>query len=508
MASSDIAGGGPPPPPKTSFWDKIAAKAKEVGEQTKEKAIDFKLAADDQLEKARQSDAWQKTKAGAGQAWDKTKIAAMQAHSQVKTAIQGEKKVVTFTETKLGMTLAHDDRSGKPVVSRVDGEGAAAALGVEPNEYVISMRAGVPGDNDGEPEIRIDSYDQLMGLFPAMGRPVTITFLKPREAGPSTFGVVNFSMEDELVKATKIVTKLTTERSTNPDAAIPAKILQHARGLAFIRVAKLGAFLSVKMGTGIVLTRLGEALDNWSAPCAIGTAGLGMGFQWGAELTDFMLVLNDEKAVEAFQSGQQVSLGGNVGIAVGPVGRNVGATANIHESSDGAKGLNKLKAPPVFAYSHSKGLFVGISLEGAVIKPRDDVNEKFYGRRIPPRELLSGMTLPPASAAPLYDTLTQVVSDSSPAATGNAQDDSALMDHHAAAVASGEGPYAEPVVATEPSRSPNSPSNANPFTDASDAPAGEGEYPPVAGKVAGELDGSYLNVTAEVEDTSRSKTDM
>ena len=111
MASSDIAGGGPPPPPKTSFWDKIAAKAKEVGEQTKEKAIDFKLAADDQLEKARQSDAWQKTKAGAGQAWDKTKIAAMQAHSQVKTAIQGEKKVVTFTETKLGMTLARDDRS-------------------------------------------------------------------------------------------------------------------------------------------------------------------------------------------------------------------------------------------------------------------------------------------------------------------------------------------------------------------------------------------------------------
>ena len=111
MASSDIAGGGPPPPPKTSFWDKLAAKAKEVGEQTKEKAIDLKLAADDQLEKARQSDAWQKTKEGAGQAWDKTKVAAMQAHSQVKTAIQGEKKVVTFTETKLGMTLARDDRS-------------------------------------------------------------------------------------------------------------------------------------------------------------------------------------------------------------------------------------------------------------------------------------------------------------------------------------------------------------------------------------------------------------
>ena len=94
------------------------------------------------------------------------------------------------------------------MVSRVDGEGAAASLGVEPNDVVVSMRAGVPGENADEPEIPIDSYDQLMGLFPAMGRPVTITFLKPREAGPSTFGVVNFSMEDEVVKATKIVTKL------------------------------------------------------------------------------------------------------------------------------------------------------------------------------------------------------------------------------------------------------------------------------------------------------------
>jgi lipid-binding SYLF domain-containing protein len=340
------------------------------------------------------------------------------------------------------------------VVSRVDGEGAAASLGVEPNDVVVSMRAGVPGENADEPEIPIDSYDQLMGLFPAMGRPVSITFLKPREGGPSTLGVVNFTMDDELLKATKIVTKLTAESTSNLDAAVPQRILQQARGLAFIRVAKLGFGLSVKVGTGIVVARLGEALDSWSAPCAIGTAGMGMGLQWGAELTDFMLVLNTPEAVEAFSSGNQVSLGGNIGIAVGPVGRNAGATANIHGGELTHKGEEKasVKAAPVFAYSHSKGLFIGISLEGAVIKPRNDVNEKFYEGPVTPREILSGRTLPPASAEPLYDVLSHgfgemeeagaVVKRGEYSGGGGVGGGGPVAGHHEATSVVGDGPAA------------------------------------------------------------------
>jgi len=74
-------------------------------------------------------------------------------------------------------------------------------------------------------------------------------------------------------QATRIVARMTAERAENPDKAVPREILRRARGLAFIRVAKVGFGLSVKVGTGIVVTRLGDNLDSWSAPCAIGTAG-------------------------------------------------------------------------------------------------------------------------------------------------------------------------------------------------------------------------------------------
>ena len=125
-----------------------------------------------------------------------------------------------------------------------------------------------------------------------------------------------------------------------------------------------------------------------------------------------MLVLNTQEAVEAFSSGNQVSLGGNVGIAIGPVGRNAGVSANVHGGELATKGeaeadglKAKVAVAPCYAYSHSKGLFIGISLEGAVIKPRKDVNAKFYGSEASPREILSGMTLPPAAAEPLYEML-------------------------------------------------------------------------------------------------------
>lgn len=76
-----------------------------------------------------------------------------------------------------------------------------------------------------------------------------------------------------VAQATRIVARMTAERAENPDKAVPREILRRARGLAFVRVAKVGFGLSVKLGTGIVVARLGDSLDSWSAPCAIGTAG-------------------------------------------------------------------------------------------------------------------------------------------------------------------------------------------------------------------------------------------
>lgn len=119
---------------------------------------------------------------------------------------------------------------------------------------------------------------------------------------------------------------------------------------------------------------------SWSAPSAVATAGGGFGGQIGFELTDFVFILNDYAAVRAFSQAASVTLGGNVSIAAGPVGRNAEAA--------GAASLKGVAG--VFAYSKTKGLFAGVSLEGSVLIERRDANEKMYGGRITARQLLEG----------------------------------------------------------------------------------------------------------------------
>lgn len=134
---------------------------------------------------------------------------------------------------------------------------------------------------------------------------------------------------------------------------------------------------------------------SWSAPSAIATAGGGFGGQIGFELTDFVFILNDAAAVRAFSQAASVTLGGNVSIAAGPVGRNAEAAGAA--SMKGVAG--------VFSYSKTKGLFAGVSLEGSVLIERRDANEKMYGGRVTARQLLEGAIRPPPSADPLMRVL-------------------------------------------------------------------------------------------------------
>eukprot|EP00614_Pseudopedinella_elastica_P009265 CAMPEP_0172591228 /NCGR_PEP_ID=MMETSP1068-20121228/9913_1 /TAXON_ID=35684 /ORGANISM="Pseudopedinella elastica, Strain CCMP716" /LENGTH=285 /DNA_ID=CAMNT_0013387527 /DNA_START=118 /DNA_END=971 /DNA_ORIENTATION=+ len=231
-----------------SFWDRVKNTATDLGDKIQKGSQELGEKAQIQIEKAQQSEAAKRLQQGSAQAWERTKGVATSVRDKASEALMGKTTLVTFLEPKLGMTLSRDDK-GQPVVSRVDQAGAAETLGVAHGDVVVAIRAGSPGDGSGEPSIKIETYDQLMGLFPAMGRPVSITFLTPKEGGAlsSTGGVVNFRMEDELEKASLIVSKLTADRSSNPDAAIPREILRKAKGLAFIRVAKLGFGVSVKV---------------------------------------------------------------------------------------------------------------------------------------------------------------------------------------------------------------------------------------------------------------------
>ena len=125
------------------------------------------------------------------------------------------------------------------------------------------------------------------------------------------------------------------------------------------------------------------------------TGGGGFGGQIGFELTDFVFILNDAAAVRSFSQKGSVSLGGNVSIAAGPVGRNAEASGTA--SMKGVAG--------VFAYSKTKGLFAGVSLESSLLVERRDANEKLYNSRITAKQLLEGGVQPPPAAEPLMRVL-------------------------------------------------------------------------------------------------------
>ncbi|KAF9923773.1 hypothetical protein FBU30_006181 [Linnemannia zychae] len=177
------------------------------------------------------------------------------------------------------------------------------------------------------------------------------------------------------------------------DNIIPPDILSKAQGLAIFTVVKAGFLFSGRAGSGIVVARLEDG--TWSAPSAIGTGGMGFGGQIGAEITDFVVVLNNKMAVRSFATGGNVTLGGNLSVAAGPIGRTAEAGASASVKSVAA----------IYSYSKSKGLFAGVSIEGSVIVERKDANEAFYRQKVTAAELLSGAITPPPQADILYRAL-------------------------------------------------------------------------------------------------------
>jgi len=209
-------------------------------------------------------------------------------------------------------------------------------------------------------------------LFPIF----TILCLSFAAAGASEQDIVNRS-------ATTV-----SEFRHMPEKAIPRNIMRHARGVAIISVVKAGFIFSGKAGDGVVVAR---TRHGWSGPSFIGTGGAGWGLQIGAEVTDFVIVLNNEAALRAFSRGGNVTLGVDVSAAAGPVGRT-------------AEGDVTPKAA-VYTYSRSKGLFAGVSLEGAVLGTRKEANARYYRRPVSAYDILHGRVVAPAGAGNLRAAL-------------------------------------------------------------------------------------------------------
>lgn len=210
---------------------------------------------------------------------------------------------------------------------------------------------------------------------------------------------VGVSMEYEIYKATNTMKKYCQVARLNPEKSIPSSILKGAKGLAILTVAKAGAVLTYKVGTGLVVARRSDG--SWSAPSAILSVGLGWGVQIGGELTDFIIVLHDRKAVKAFSSRIHLSLGAGLSAAAGPIGRAFEADVRASEKGSGI----------CYTYSCSKGAFVGVSLEGNVVTTRTETNLRFYGDAyLTTTDILFGRVERPRAAQHLYSALDDLFS--------------------------------------------------------------------------------------------------
>lgn len=205
---------------------------------------------------------------------------------------------------------------------------------------------------------------------------------------------ISFTMGSEIRKATYTIAQMCGSSALAADRSIPLDLLQQAKGLCFLTVLKIGCVVSGRVGTGIIVAR--RENGNWSPPSAIGTFGMGYGPQIGGDITSYIIVLTTLKAVAAFASRGTLNLGAELGVAVGPVGRS--AMGNLNAGDTGIAAA--------YCYAHSKGFFVGISLEGSVLASRSDVNAKFYGRQVDAYNLLfESSHWTPRAAQPLYDAL-------------------------------------------------------------------------------------------------------
>ena len=173
-----------------------------------------------------------------------------------------------------------------------------------------------------------------------------------------------------------------------PEKAIPRRVLDDARGLAIMSVLKVGVGISGQGGQGVVVARTGH---GWSGPSFIGTGGAGWGLQIGAQITEFVFVLNTDAAVRSFSRDGNVTIGGDVSAAAGPVGRDLQA------------GVTPSAA--IYTYSRSQGLFAGISLQGAVIATQKTANARYYRSAVGARQILIGRVSPPPGASVLLRAL-------------------------------------------------------------------------------------------------------
>ena len=180
------------------------------------------------------------------------------------------------------------------------------------------------------------------------------------------------------------------EIESAPDSGIPLEILGKAECVAVVPSMLKGAFIvGGKYGRGLASCRTPK---GWSAPAFFTLTGGSVGFQIGGQAVDLvMLIMNNDGMQHLLSS--KVALGADASVAAGPVGRHAEGNTDW-----------KMRAQ-VLTYSRARGVFAGVSLNGAVLKQDKDSTREFYGHMMTFKAALTGEVDPPAAANSFLTTL-------------------------------------------------------------------------------------------------------
>lgn len=183
-------------------------------------------------------------------------------------------------------------------------------------------------------------------------------------------------LEQRVRNSTEVYRELMKE----PDKSVPEALLNDCRCVAVIPHVIKGALgYGARYGKGVISCR--DSAGHWSPLSFITLSGGSIGFQIGGESSDFVLFFMTDRSAHSLLSSK-FTLGGKASVAAGPVGRSAEASTDIRLDAE------------IYSYAKAKGLFAGISLEGARLAPDEKANQEYYGAPVSAQSLLFGSHAP------------------------------------------------------------------------------------------------------------------
>ena len=204
----------------------------------------------------------------------------------------------------------------------------------------------------------------------------------------TVFASVLSAKDTDSAKRLDAASDLLTSMMKADDKGVPQDLINKAQCVILIPGLKKAAFIvGGKYGKGFASCRKMSG-TGWSAPAAIRVEGGSVGFQIGGSEQDVLLLVMNETGMKHLLESK-FTLGAEAAAAAGPVGRNLSAQTDV-----------QLRAE-MLSYSRARGLFAGLSLGGATLRPDDETNTEMYGHEITNKEILTTAVKAPASAAKL-----------------------------------------------------------------------------------------------------------